>query len=137
MIPGKYKAQCKKTSFEESAGTKNKYVLVVFAVETDDGPSEIEWKGYFGPSEKVRDRTMESLEYMGWDKKSLADLGPLSLHVELEIFLDDYTGTPTPKVKWVNKLGGSVRPGRRLSDDEIIKFAGSMNRHINDDGIGW
>ena len=138
--PGKYKAQCVAYEYAETSTGKT-HIAARFEVETNEGKKKITWMGYF--TEKTRKRTFESLKHMGWDGKTLSDLGPLTLNVELDIVADEYLGKVRSKVAWVNALGGSVKTGRILNESEIQRFAASMQRHIaavsnkEEDDIGW
>ena len=142
MTPGKYKAQCTGHEYAESKTGKT-YIACRFEVPTDDGAKFITWMGFF--TEKTRERTFEALKYMGWDGKSLSELGPLNLHVQLDVVNEEYQGREHSKVAWVNKLGGGgLKSAKVLTVDEVRQFAASMQRHIktvveegSDDGLGW
>lgn len=62
------------------------------------------WYGYFATPENA-ERTLESLEFMGWDGKSLKNLklDPNSV-VSIVIEEETYEGKIRDKVQWINKI---------------------------------
>jgi len=141
MTPGKYKAQCNAYEYAESKTGKT-HIACRFEISADDGKKYINWMGFF--TEKTRERTFESLRYMGWNGKSLSELGPMNLHVELDVVNEEWEGREHSKVAWVNSAKGGLKSAKKLSEDEVRQFAASMQRHIkavveegSDDGLGW
>ncbi len=100
--------------------SKNKgtpYIEFMFDVSGDanEGPATVRWTGYF--TEKSSERTIEALQNCGWQGDNLSEFEDHGLHgldaneVELVVEVEEWQGTDgsmreTPKVAWVNKLGG-------------------------------
>ncbi len=100
--------------------SKNKgtpYIEFLFDVggDANETPSTVRWTGYF--TEKAQERTIEALQHCGWDGDNLSEFADHDLHgldrneVELVIEVEEWTANngdtrETPKVKWINRLGG-------------------------------
>ena len=93
--------------------------------QLDDGQT-ITWYGYF--SDKTVERTLESLEHMGWDGIDIAapvglDKNEVSIVVEAEQGDD---GNFYPRVRWVNKLGGGLAMKEELAGHALNNFRNRM-----------
>ncbi len=109
MTPGTYRAKAKSHKFGR-ASTGSEQVYIDFEIAS--GPhagKRIPAYLYF--TEKTADRTLESLEYCGWDGGSLKELKGLgSKEVELVIELEKrQDGNEYLRVKWINSTGGGVK----------------------------
>jgi len=109
MTPGKYRAK----SVEHKLGKTSKGSEQIYInFEITAGPHTGQQIGaYLYFSEKTAERTLESLEYCGWDGNSIRELrGMGTKEVELDVGLekgDD--GREYLRVRWVNKIGGGVK----------------------------
>jgi hypothetical protein len=111
ITPGKYRAKATSKKFgKTSKGSEQIYV----DFEITQGPhagQHLAWYGYF--SEKAADRTLESLEFCGWDGESslleLKGFGSKEVELVAEIEKDDRDGREYLKVRWVNRIGGGVK----------------------------
>lgn len=80
-------------------------------------------------TEKTIERTLESLEYCGWNGYSIAELDGLgSKEVEIVLDYEEYEGKQYLRVKWINKPRGAqvkreLDRGGVLALDERIKGA--------------
>jgi hypothetical protein len=92
-----------------------------------EGPNEgerISFYGYF--SEAAFDRTIESLQHMGWDGNDLSDLSTIgTADPYIVIAHEEYNGEVSAKVKWVNAAGG-VAMKKRMNPAEHLSFAQRM-----------
>jgi hypothetical protein len=136
VAPGIYRARARASAFGTSSkGTKQ--IAVVFELtgaNTTEGRqyvgASLTWYGYF--SDKALERTLESLEYAGWNGHDLRDLTSLgSAEVELVVAdeTNDYTGETRSRVQWVNKLGG-IAMKDRMSEGEVAAFAASLQGSV-------
>lgn len=85
-------------------GTGKEQIAVLFQLE--DG-SQITWYGYF--TEKTTERTLDSLEYMGWDGVDISDpvgLDRNEVRVVIDHEVSEQDGKTYARVKWVNRMGG-------------------------------
>src|SRR5690606_28336352 len=84
-----------------SRGTEQ--IAVLFQLESGE---QITWYGYF--TEKTTERTLDALEYMGWDGVDITD--PVGLdRNDVRLVIDHETGEDGKtyaRVKWVNRIGG-------------------------------
>lgn len=118
-------------------GTGKEQVAVLFQVR-DGQPhagEKITWYGYF--TEATTDRTLESLEYCGWDGEGLTDeslnsIGNVDTDVELVIDDEpDLEGKMRARVRWVNKPGGrGIAVKQALSTAEAQAFDQRMKGAI-------
>lgn len=85
-------------------GTGKEQIAVLFQLE--DG-SQITWYGYF--TEKTTERTLDSLEYMGWDGVDISNpvgLDRNEVRVVIDHEVSEQDGKTYARVKWVNQMGG-------------------------------
>lgn len=99
---GRYKARAIEWRLGVTGGG-NEQIGVLFQLE--DGQL-MTWYGFF--SEKTTERTLDSLETMGWDGVSITD--PMGLdRNDVQLVVEHETndeGKTFPRVRWVNRLGG-------------------------------
>ncbi len=123
MEKGKHEARPLKYAFGKSAkkGTEMVTCEFQFVGGPNDG-KRISWDGYF--TEATAKRTMDSLEYCGWDGNDLAKLtGFGSKNVELVVDEEQgQNGNMYPRVQWVNRLF-SRGPGVAYEADEVQSLA--------------
>ncbi len=123
MEKGKHEARPLKYTFGKSAKKQTEMVTVEF--QCVGGPNDgkrISWNGYF--TENTAKRTMDALEYCGWDGLDLAALkGFGSRNVELVIDEEKgSSGEMYPRVAFVNRLV-SRGPGIVYSGEETQSLA--------------
>jgi hypothetical protein len=129
ITPGTYTAIAR--SWELGLSSKNKTEQIAVQFELLDGSHAghfITWFGYF--TEAARDRTFENLRICGWvgdDILTLTGMG--SCKVSLVIEDEHYNGKTNSRVRWVNRLGGSVRMGATMDEAHRRQFAARMRMH--------
>lgn len=99
---GRHKARAQGFEFGVSPNKGTKFIRVPF--QTESGES-VNWDGYF--TEKTLDRTMDSLEHMGWDGQSLSaprGIGDQDCYIVVDH--ETHEGKTYAKVQWVNSLNG-------------------------------
>lgn len=79
-------------------------------------------------TDKVFPRTVETLKVCGWDGRDFGTLDGIGT-VDVEIVVADevYDGVSTPKVKWINPLGGRQGP---MDSEQKRSFAARMNAKL-------
>jgi len=83
-----------------SQGTEHIAVLL----QLEDG-RQITWYGYF--TEKTMERTLDSLEYMGWDGEDITN--PVGLDrntVFVVVEHKEHDGKTYAEARWINRAGG-------------------------------
>jgi len=91
-----------------------------------DSGQTIVWYGYF--TEKTTERTLESLEYMGWDGVDITDPKGLDKN-EVQLVIEQEQndeGKFFPRVRWVNRLGGGLAFKEELSGGALQSFKQRM-----------
>lgn len=79
-----------------------------------DQPVQRVYHGYF--TENTAERTLQSLEYCGWDGVSLRAMNGMGTRdVELVIEEEIFEGKTRDVVRWVNE----IKPMRVAADDDI------------------
>lgn len=135
------------------------YRAVAVPVDTDDGPTYVQfgesskgtsqavvnfeildgecagrrivWFGYF--SEKTVTRTVESLRYCGFKGDDLAALLTQTLDQEVQLVIqhEDYQGTTSAKVAWVNRAGGGgFKLKEPMQKAGLQRFAAMMKNSV-------
>jgi len=126
LAQGSYQAVAKEFVFGR-AGNGTEQVVVSFEIASGESAGQrISWRGFF--TEKTCERTLESLEYAGWDGVSLARLAglgskPCVIVVEHE---DGQDGKTYAKVQWVNSLGGGLSVKEKMQSAEIAELEERM-----------
>lgn len=103
---------------------------IVVPLRIVEGPHANKVRTYFGYfTEKTRDRTMESLRYMGWTGDDLLNLGPLDQLVEIVVEHDEYKGDVRDRIAWINaRGGGKIKLNNPMGESELRIFAQSMRQ---------
>ena len=133
LAPGHYKARAIDGDFGV-AGTGTKQAAVSFEIADGEAKGQrITWYGYFTPS--TSERTIESLRHCGctFPDDRLDNLEGLSSNEVVLVLEEDGTdenGDPRVKVRWVNRLGGGVALGTRLSEQEKRALAAEMRGFV-------
>lgn len=125
-LNGNYQAIAKEFVFGR-AGTGAEQVVVSFEIAEGEAKGQrITWRGFF--TEKTHERTLESLEYAGWDGVSLQRLDGLGSKPCVLVIEDEegQDGKMYPKVKWVNSLGGGVSVKERMESAEVANLEERM-----------
>lgn len=113
------------------SGTGTPHVSVLFE---DVNGDRITWYGYL--TDKAMERTIASLQILGWD--AVADNGLVhklngtdalvGAEAEIVVEMEEWEGKPTPKVKWVNEVGGGM--AKPLPEEEAATFAASIRTKV-------
>lgn len=113
--------------------TGKEQIAIMF--ERVDTGERINWYGYF--TDGTIDRTIESLQYIGWTGSDLSEfLGGLPAGCDHEVDIvveeeeDARDGTMRAKVRWINRAGSGVAIKDRLTDDQARSFAARMRSKI-------
>jgi hypothetical protein len=113
------------------SGTGTHHVAVLFEDEAGD---RITWYGYL--SDKAIERTVASLQVLGWDPAEhggrIDSLNGTDLLVdadaEIVVENEEYEGKVRPKVKWVNAPGGGMGEAMDAVDADV--FAASLRAKV-------
>ncbi len=137
-----YRARAIATALDRSSQKNTKFVAVDFEIVDDEhynGEHPQAWKGFF--TEKTTDRTVESLQHMGYEGDNLEDFASLDragcakllpnvveIVCEPEYFTgDDGNERAVVKVQWVNRVGGGrFKAANPLEGGELKAFAAEM-----------
>lgn len=125
------------TTLGSSKEKGTKYVAVNFEIVDDEnffGETPPAWLGYF--SDKTSERTIESLQHMGYQGDSVEDFANLDREgcarllpstVEIVCDTEEYDGKIRLRVQWVNRLGGGrFKAEKPLEGGELKAFAAQM-----------
>lgn len=119
--PGNYIARAlKPATLEKSPKQGTPCVRVTF--QLSDGGAAIDWVGWL--TEKTKDRTVESLEYMGFDGTDLSTVtkNEVQLVIEPEEYENDKGEKKTAmRVKWVNRIGGGAMSALDAAEEQRIR----------------
>lgn len=117
---GKYRAAAVKGSVVITETAKGKeHVVADFRITEGEFAGEtLSWRGWL--SDKAMPYTIAALKAMGWDGRSLAELGDLPGEVSIQVEHDEYGGKTTAKVAFVNA------PPRRLAADKAAALDARM-----------
>jgi len=110
----------KPAALEKSPEKGTPCVRVTFKLA--DGGATIDWVGWL--TEKTRDRTVESLEYMGFDGTDLETVtkNDVQIVIEPEEYENDKGEKKTTmRVKWVNSLGGRGMSALDAAEEQRIR----------------
>ncbi len=134
---GKFKARATgNVVLGESAKKGTPFIELYFrVVDGDAAGEEVRWTGYF--SDKTKERTIESLQFCGWAGDDLSEFADGELHgldasdVQITIEHEEYTTDSgeqrrSPRVAWVNKLGGYLNVQSAMKKDAAAAFAERM-----------
>lgn len=134
---GKYKARATgQVVLGTSSKAKTPFIELYFRIsEGEHEGEEARWTGYFGP--KSSERTIESLQLCGWEGDDVGEFADSELHgldanevqivVELEEYeTEDGERKATPRVQWVNKLGGYLNVQNAMPASEAASFGERM-----------
>lgn len=125
-VLGAHEARPQSYQFGSSAKKGTEMVSVVF--QFVGGPNDgkrITWSGYF--TENTAKRTLDALEYCGWDGADVAKLtGFGSKNVELVLEEEEgQDGKQYPRVQWVNKLV-SRGPANVYNEEQVTGLAARL-----------
>jgi len=104
-------------------------------VEGANHGEEVRWTSYF--TEATSKRTIEALQYCGWSGEDLSEFADGELHgldtneIQIVVEVESYTNDQgeeraTPKVQWVNKLGGFLNVKNAMKKDAAASFGEKM-----------
>lgn len=124
LAPGKYLANCKAWQVGRSKNGTEQIELIMHVAQNDPC---VEARGswiraflYF--SEATEERSVGSLEYLGWDGTTPIQLDP-SRTVEIVVEDEVYDGQARAKVKWINRVASAeVITEDKMSDREQLAF---------------
>lgn len=111
-------------------GTRQVAVEIVL-LEGPAAGQRLTWYGYFGPSDEAFERTIESLELLGWKGDDLSDLSGIG---DTEVYAvithePDLEGEIKARVAWINEVGG-VAMSNRMDAGEKAAFAAEMKGRL-------
>jgi hypothetical protein len=136
ITEGKYKARA---SGEVVLGTSAKkgtpFVELYFEItDGENKGGKVRWTAYF--AEKSAERTIEALQIAGWEGEDLSDFSDGGLHgldkneVEIAVELEEYEyegeKRTSPRVQWVNRLGGYLNVQNAMSAEAAESFGEKM-----------
>lgn len=108
--PGTYKALLVDWGMEKSPEKGTLAVALVFRLATAAGSSDMTWRGYL--TEKTTDRTLDTLDMLGFKGSSFDDLiegsmgksRPLNTSkvVECVVTHQEYNGKTYARIDWIN-----------------------------------
>jgi hypothetical protein len=126
MLPaGTYRAQALDGHLGYTSKGKEQIVVKFVIVDGPQKDQALTWFGFF--SDACFDRTIQSLRYCGWQGDDVSDLSGIDRHaVDLVVEHDEYQGKVTPKVRWINQIGG----GLGMSAAQAEEFARSIKSRI-------
>lgn len=118
LTPGRYIARALRWEFGRSS-RGNEQVAVVFQIASGEHAGRcLTWYGAF--TEKTVERTLDSLQYCGWDGRSLREMrgmGTQDVELDVQIERSPVDQRERLRVKWVNKVGGGFK--EKLSTADI------------------
>jgi hypothetical protein len=121
--PGRHVAKAIEWKLGVTKGGKEQ-IGVLFQVA--DGQT-IVWYGYF--TDLTTERTLESLEYMGWDGVDITDPKGLDTN-EVQLVIEheppNDQGKVFAKVQWVNRIGGGLAMKEELVGGALQNFKQRM-----------
>lgn len=139
---GKYRARATGQVVLGKSKEKGTPFIELYFVITE-GPNvggEIRWSGYFSDGKcgkvTVAERTIQSLQMCGWQGDDLSEFEDGDLHgldanevqivVELEEYESEGETRTTPRVAWVNRLGGFLNVDNAMSKEQASSFGDRM-----------
>jgi hypothetical protein len=126
LTTGQYKARGVEAALG-FAGTGKEQIAVLLEVSDGEKKGEtITWYGYF--TEQTVDRTIESLETLGWTGDDISKLDGVNRN-EVQIVVEEEEGRAHPRVKWINRLGGLAMKVA-MSTNQATSFAQRMKATI-------
>lgn len=112
--------------------------IIEDSAELANNGERIAWLGHF--TDKTTDRTVESLQHLGWKGDDLGELEELDAEacarllpdvVEIVCEPEEYEGTWRLRVKWINKVGGGRFAFKEpLTGSALKAFAAQMRGTI-------
>jgi hypothetical protein len=147
MLPlekAKYIARAVSMSWANAESSGNKQCAAHMQIEEGEhAGAGLAWFGHF--TDKTADRTIESLQHMGWQGDDLFELHELDAEgcarllpnlVEIVCEVEpDLDGVPRLKVRWINKIGGDrFKFKTPLEAHEMKAFAAQMRGTIRGAG---
>lgn len=136
ITDGKYKARATgNVVLGKSAKKETPFIELYFEItEGEQAGGKARWTGYF--ADKSSERTIEALQIAGWQGEDLAEFSDGGLHgldaneVEIVVELEEYehegeTRT-SPRVQWVNRLGGYLNVQNKMTSEAAESFGEKM-----------
>lgn len=130
---GRYKARASgEVVLGVSKEKKTPFIELYFEIlEGDDKGKKVRWTSYF--TEKTQERTIEALIVCGWSGDDPGEFADGKLHgldkneIEIVTELEDYVDKngekkTSPRVKWVNRLGGYLNVQNAMTPDDASSF---------------
>lgn len=125
---GKYKAKAAEWGLGETSTGKEQIAITFDLLDPDFAGQRITYFGFF--TEESLQYTIKNMRTCGWEGDDLLELGGLDKNeVILVVENEEYNGKVTPKVKFINALGGlalktPMTPAKQQS------FAAQMRQRI-------
>lgn len=127
---GTWKARGCEAALGDTKGGKRQVGVDLVILEGPNTGAHITWYGYF--TDASWERTIESLQLLGWDGDNLADLRGIDRN-EVNVVIDHEpnpdTGEVRAKASWINQLGGVVMKNR-LDAGSAAAFGAEMRGRI-------
>jgi hypothetical protein len=116
------------------AGTGTQQICLV--CEITEGPhkgSQYTWYGFLNTDDNI-ERTLKSLQYLGWDGKNFAKLDGLGTEDAMLVVKDEmWEGKRQTRIAFVNsKDSDGIIMSKRYDENELTSFAEQMNRRMAD-----
>lgn len=136
ITEGKYKARATgEVVLGNSAKKGTPFIECYFEIlDGDNKGGKVRWTSYF--SDKTAERTIEAMQIAGWDGEDLSEFGDGGLHgldkneVEIVVELEEYEvegeKRTSPRVQWVNKLGGYLNVQNAMGPEQAASFGEKM-----------
>ena len=102
--------------------------------EGENKGARARWTGYFGPNSS--ERTVEALETCGWEGEDLSEFSDGELHgldknevefvLELEEYEKDGEKRVSPRIAFINRLGGYLNVDNAMTPEAAQSFGEKM-----------
>jgi hypothetical protein len=137
MQKGAHRARCTGGVLTETKNEHREHVFLKFA-RSDDPSDAIGWQGWFGDNidkggKSLTERTVDVLRVCGWKGDDLTDLaGVTANEVEIVVVEDDYKGSVSLKVRYVQEVGTAAKfMPEAMPSQQAKSFAERMKSRIH------
>lgn len=134
---GTYRAQASGTCVLGTSNNKGTpFIELYFMIlDGENKGGQVRWTSYF--TEKTNERTIQSLQAMGWEGEDIGEFEDGGLHgldtnpVDIVVALEEYedkNGEPrtAPRVQWVNRAGGYLNTDAAMNKEAAQSFGDRM-----------
>jgi len=124
MEDGRYKAQASSWGLGYTKGGKPQIAIEMRVLDEEASGELITWYGYF--TDAAKERTFSALRTLGWEGDDLANLNGLDKNeVSITVKSEEWEGSWTQKVAWINPLGG-LGLKNPMTPEQAKSFAATM-----------